>query len=245
MLRVLAGLPTLAPDPFVPEISALWNRFQYRRVITQLDLGWHTDADATHAAPGPCSSAGPASAVSSLLIRRSWTSVLNRPSRTERTSIWAERSSHRPSSTPTCTSRRPGSCAPVLICDPQRRAEQVLDAVATASIGGAVLGGGWDEHGWPDPSPPTAAELQRAAGPDAAVWLARVDGHSSIVSRRPARGRPGAGRTARIRSIGLASGSGEQPRPPGRARGSDRCATAPRPVGSTGCGGRRRDRLRP
>jgi predicted amidohydrolase YtcJ len=59
---------------------------------------------------------------------------------------------------------------------------QVLDAVAAAATGGAVLGGGWDEHGWPDPRPPSAAELQRAAGPDAVVWLARVDGHSSIVS---------------------------------------------------------------
>jgi predicted amidohydrolase YtcJ len=59
---------------------------------------------------------------------------------------------------------------------------QVLDAVAAAATGGAVLSGGWDEHGWPDPSPPTAAELQRAAGPDTVVWLARVDGHSSIVS---------------------------------------------------------------
>jgi predicted amidohydrolase YtcJ len=60
--------------------------------------------------------------------------------------------------------------------------EQVLNAVAKAGTGGAVLGGGWDEHGWPDPSPPSAAQLQRAAGPEAVVWLARVDGHSSIVS---------------------------------------------------------------
>jgi predicted amidohydrolase YtcJ len=60
--------------------------------------------------------------------------------------------------------------------------EQVLDAVGAAATGGAVLGGGWDEHKWPDPRPPTAAQLQRAAGPDAVVWLARVDGHSSIVS---------------------------------------------------------------
>src|SRR5436190_20725288 len=59
---------------------------------------------------------------------------------------------------------------------------QLLEAVAAAATGGAVHGGGWDEHGWPDPRPPSAAELQRAAGPDAVVWLARVDGHSSIVS---------------------------------------------------------------
>jgi hypothetical protein len=61
--------------------------------------------------------------------------------------------------------------------------EQVLDAVAAAAAGGAVLGGGWDEYRWPDPGPPNVAELQRAAGQDAIVWLARVDGHSSIVSR--------------------------------------------------------------
>ena len=64
-----------------------------------------------------------------------------------------------------------------------RSREQVLDAVGAAAGGGPVLGGGWDEHGWPDPRPPSAAELQRAAGPDAIVWLDRVDGHSSVVSQ--------------------------------------------------------------
>lgn len=60
-----------------------------------------------------------------------------------------------------------------------------LNAVATAGAAapvGIVLGGGWDEHGWSDGRPPTAAELQRAAGPDVPVWLSRIDAHSCVVS---------------------------------------------------------------
>lgn len=44
-----------------------------------------------------------------------------------------------------------------------------------------VVGQGWDERGWPDPTPPTRAELDRAA-PGVAVYLARVDVHSALVS---------------------------------------------------------------
>lgn len=44
-----------------------------------------------------------------------------------------------------------------------------------------VLGAGWDETGWPDPSPPTAEEIERAA-PGRAVHLLRVDCHSVLVS---------------------------------------------------------------
>ncbi len=44
-----------------------------------------------------------------------------------------------------------------------------------------LFGQGWDERGWPDPTPPTRAELDRAGG-GAAVYLARVDVHSAVVS---------------------------------------------------------------
>ena len=60
----------------------------------------------------------------------------------------------------------------------------VLDRVeraARAGRGRPVLGGGWDETGWPEQRPPTAAELDRAAY-GGAVYLARVDAHSAVVS---------------------------------------------------------------
>ena len=61
----------------------------------------------------------------------------------------------------------------------------VLDAVAgyaAARPGLRVLiGQGWDERGWPEPAAPTRAELDRAA-PGVAVYLARVDVHSALVS---------------------------------------------------------------
>jgi predicted amidohydrolase YtcJ len=61
----------------------------------------------------------------------------------------------------------------------------VLDRVAAhvrARPGIRVLvGQGWDERGWPEPVPPTRAELDRAA-PGVAVYLARVDVHSAVVS---------------------------------------------------------------
>ena len=46
---------------------------------------------------------------------------------------------------------------------------------------GVVLGQGWDERAWPDPRPPTRAELDEA-GRGRAVYLARVDVHSAVVS---------------------------------------------------------------
>jgi predicted amidohydrolase YtcJ len=46
---------------------------------------------------------------------------------------------------------------------------------------GVILGQGWDERAWPDPRPPTGPELDRAAG-GRAVYLARVDVHSAVVS---------------------------------------------------------------
>lgn len=60
----------------------------------------------------------------------------------------------------------------------------VLDAVGRATRtarGRPVLGGGWDESSWLEPRPPTAAELDRASF-GSAVYLARVDVHSAVVS---------------------------------------------------------------
>jgi predicted amidohydrolase YtcJ len=44
-----------------------------------------------------------------------------------------------------------------------------------------IVGHGWDERAWPEPLPPTRTELDRAAG-GVAVYLARVDVHSAVVS---------------------------------------------------------------
>ncbi|REF38379.1 amidohydrolase family protein, partial [Thermasporomyces composti] len=62
--------------------------------------------------------------------------------------------------------------------------EAVLDALsarARQDPAAVILGFGWDETGWPDPRPPTLAELDRAA-PQRPVYLARVDVHSALVS---------------------------------------------------------------
>jgi predicted amidohydrolase YtcJ len=47
--------------------------------------------------------------------------------------------------------------------------------------GGVVLGTGWDETGWPEQRPPTAAELDRASH-GGVVYLARTDVHSAVAS---------------------------------------------------------------
>lgn len=61
----------------------------------------------------------------------------------------------------------------------------VLDAVAgyvrDRPQRRVLVGQGWDERSWPDPTPPTRLELDRAA-PGVAVYLARVDVHSAVVS---------------------------------------------------------------
>ena len=44
-----------------------------------------------------------------------------------------------------------------------------------------VVGAGWDETTWPERGIPTAGQLERAA-PGRRVYLARVDGHSAVVS---------------------------------------------------------------
>ena len=60
-------------------------------------------------------------------------------------------------------------------------AAELLAAVAAAPGQGTVLGHGWDETRWADATLPTAEELDRAAG-GRAVYLARVDVHSALVS---------------------------------------------------------------
>ena len=67
-----------------------------------------------------------------------------------------------------------------------RSGRELLDAVAgfcvsAPSAGGTVLGHGWDETAWADPSLPTREELERAAG-GRQVYLSRVDVHSALVS---------------------------------------------------------------
>jgi len=62
-----------------------------------------------------------------------------------------------------------------------RSAAELLDAVAAASAEGTVLGHGWDETLWADPTLPAREELERAAG-GRKVYLSRVDVHSALVS---------------------------------------------------------------
>lgn len=67
-----------------------------------------------------------------------------------------------------------------------RSATELLDAVAAFSLSassadGPVLGHGWDESTWSDPTLPTRDEIERAAG-GRQVYLSRVDVHSALVS---------------------------------------------------------------
>ncbi|WP_314193151.1 amidohydrolase family protein [uncultured Arthrobacter sp.] len=62
-----------------------------------------------------------------------------------------------------------------------RSARGLLDAVAASGGEGTVLGHGWDESLWDDPTLPDAEELERAAA-GRPVYLSRVDVHSALVS---------------------------------------------------------------
>jgi predicted amidohydrolase YtcJ len=66
-----------------------------------------------------------------------------------------------------------------------RSREDVLGAVARHAAGlpgdAVVVGHGWDESGWADQRPPTATELDRAAG-GRAVYLSQASVHSAVVS---------------------------------------------------------------
>ena len=89
-----------------------------------------------------------------------------------------------------------------------RSREQVLDAVAARlHAGGATVlfGQGWDERAWPDPRPPTRAELDRAGGASVPVYLARVDVHSAVVSSDLADRIPGLSDQVGFRADGLLS----------------------------------------
>lgn len=66
-----------------------------------------------------------------------------------------------------------------------RSATDVLDALEAAARqrpGLPLVGHGWDEETWTDRTLPTRSEIDRAAG-GAAVYLARVDVHSALVSQ--------------------------------------------------------------
>ena len=65
-----------------------------------------------------------------------------------------------------------------------------------------ILGHGWDERAWPEPVPPTRSELDRAAR-GAAVYLARVDVHSAVVSSTLLDQLPGVSTVIGYRANGL------------------------------------------
>ncbi len=91
--------------------------------------------------------------------------------------------------------------------DCRSRAE-LLDAVAgRLAVGGVTVlfGQGWDERAWPDPRPPTRAELDRAGGASVPVYLARVDVHSAVVSSGLADRVPGLSTEVGFRADGLLS----------------------------------------
>ena len=65
-----------------------------------------------------------------------------------------------------------------------------------------IVGHGWDERAWPEPLPPTRTELDRAAG-GVAVYLARVDVHSAVVSSSLLDQLPGVSKAIGYRVDGL------------------------------------------
>jgi predicted amidohydrolase YtcJ len=65
-----------------------------------------------------------------------------------------------------------------------------------------IIGHGWDERAWPEPLPPTRTELDRAAG-GVAVYLARVDVHSAVVSSKLLDQLPGVAKVSGYRPDGL------------------------------------------
>ncbi|MCT9867957.1 amidohydrolase [Paenarthrobacter aurescens] len=62
-----------------------------------------------------------------------------------------------------------------------RSANELLDAVATAGGSGIIVGHGWDETQWNDPTLPTLEEIERAGG-GRRVYLSRIDVHSALIS---------------------------------------------------------------
>jgi predicted amidohydrolase YtcJ len=65
-----------------------------------------------------------------------------------------------------------------------RSLSQVLDRIEKAArrrAGRPIYAPNWDERGWPEERPPTAAELDRASY-GGVVYSPRVDGHSAVIS---------------------------------------------------------------
>jgi predicted amidohydrolase YtcJ len=75
-------------------------------------------------------------------------------------------------------------------CRTLREALDAVEAAARTGGGRPIIGGGWDETGWPEGRAPNAAELDRAAY-GGSVYLARVDAHSAVVSSVLAAAVPG------------------------------------------------------
>ncbi len=59
----------------------------------------------------------------------------------------------------------------------------VIAAAARDSPAATLLGTGWDETTWPERRAPTSADIE-AAAPGRLVYLARVDGHTAVISGR-------------------------------------------------------------
>ncbi|MCW2540476.1 MAG: Exoenzyme regulatory protein AepA in lipid-linked oligosaccharide synthesis cluster [Frankiales bacterium] len=58
---------------------------------------------------------------------------------------------------------------------------RLVESHARSRRGRPLIGSGWDETSWPEQRPPTSAELDRASY-GGAVYLARIDAHSAVVS---------------------------------------------------------------
>jgi predicted amidohydrolase YtcJ len=91
------------------------------------------------------------------------------------------------------------------LADALRRIEQA----ARAARGRPILGSGWDETGWPETRPPTAAELDRAAY-GGAVYLSRIDAHSAVVSSALLHVVPGLSRLAGFDRSGWLRGAANE-----------------------------------
>ena len=95
-----------------------------------------------------------------------------------------------------------------------------LDRVAQAARaarGGVVLGTGWDDTGWPEGRPPTAAELDRASY-GGVVYLARTDVHSAVASSALLAAAPEARAAAGLRGGRAGPAGGPPRRAAGRVR---------------------------
>ena len=113
-----------------------------------------------------------------------------------------------PSSTPMCTSSRLARSWRASACTMLRSRDDAVERVAAYARhhpdAQVIIGHGWDERAWPEPMPPTRTELDRAAG-GVAVYLARVDVHSAVVSSTLLDRLPGVAEAIGYRADGLLS----------------------------------------